>query len=311
MRPTGSRGFALVLCLLVVALLTVTLLEADFQARANLRAAAYFRDDLASFYLAQAGVNHAMSVLKEDVTHSREHDGLDESWASTVSDAPLGEGTFTHTITDEEGKINLNNLVRENTPNPIKVEQLKRLFEHMDIDPNLVNPIIDWMDTNDDPQVMTPLGAESAVYGQRDPPYSAKNGLLSMLSEIRLVAGITDEIYKRIRPYVTIYGDPPQIDPEGKINVNTADKPVLISLDKKMDEAIAGDLIAGRPFKHVAETQGILPTDVYQRITPLITQHSRFFSIKATGTVRGVTKVVHAVVKREAGTVKMVHFEVE
>ena len=60
---------------------------------------------------------------------------------------------MTVSIQDEGGKLNPNDLVipTGQQPVPKKVSQMKHLFELLELDPNLVDGIVDWMDQNNDP----------------------------------------------------------------------------------------------------------------------------------------------------------------
>ncbi|MDC4222924.1 MAG: general secretion pathway protein GspK [Candidatus Manganitrophus sp.] len=182
----NEGGFALLLSLLVVLLLTVLILEIDFQARADLRAAGNFRDDLKAFYLARSAVSAGEAILKEDLRFSNKYDGLDELWAYPVPDYPLGDGVLSGAITDETGKFNLNSLVDNNgktaaTVQKTRHKQLRRLFELLQLDPELVDPIVDWADIDSEP--ISAYGAEDETYRRLDPP------LLRQKCPLRYVGG--------------------------------------------------------------------------------------------------------------------------
>jgi len=307
-------GFALLLSLLVVLLLTVIILEIDFQSRADLRAAGNFRDDLKAFYLARSAVSAGEAILKDDLRFSNKYDGLDELWAFPVPEYPLGDGVLSGAITDEASKFNLNFLVKNGKGTKAGSEvdtrqkQLRLLFKHLEINPDLVDAIVDWIDTDSDPM---PAGAEDETYRRFNPPYSAKNAPFDTLEELHMVKGITDDVYRKIAPYVTVYGD-------GKINVNTADKLILESLDigEGIDESVAGRLIENRPYEQTpAKFMDRLPAEVKNRMVSTsanngIDVKSNFFSIRAEGKVQNTRKIVRAVIRRGAPT-ELLYFKVE
>jgi general secretion pathway protein K len=321
-RPSGAgtfkdeRGFALLLSLLVILLLTVLILELDFQARADLRAAGNFRDDLKAFYLARSAVSAGEAILKEDLRFSNKYDGLDELWAYPVPEYPLGDGVLSGSIVDEAGKFNLNFLIDKNgrgtragTEVETKQKQLRRLFELLEMNPDLVDAIIDWIDKDSDP--FSSFGAEDETYRRLDPPYFAKNAPFDTLEELHMVKGITDDVYRKIAPYLTVYG-------EGKINVNTADTLILQSLDigEGIDESIAGRLIENRPYEQdTAKFLERLPADVKNRLVTSqaskgIDVRSSFFSITAEGKVQNTRKIVRAVIRRSS-PMELLYFKVE
>ncbi|MCG3115395.1 MAG: type II secretion system minor pseudopilin GspK [Candidatus Manganitrophus sp. SA1] len=309
----NEGGFALLLSLLVVLLLTVLILELDFQARADLRAAGNFRDDLKAFYLARSAVSAGEAILKEDLRFSNKYDGLDELWAYPVPEYPLGDGVLSGAITDETGKFNLNSLVDNTgktaaTVQKTRHKQLRRLFELLQLDPELADPIVDWVDIDSDP--ISAYGAEDESYRRLDPPYSAKNARFDTLEELHMVWGITDDVYRKISPYLTVYGD-------GLINVNTADSLMIQSLDFEggIDESIAGRLIENRPYENKQKFIDSVPADVKTRFTTAgttsgIDTKSNFFSITAEGKVQNTRKIVRAIIRR-GNPMELLYFKVE
>ncbi len=54
---------------------------------------------------------------------------------------------------------------------------------------------------------------------------------------MRLVKGFTDDVYTKLRPYITIYGD-------AQVNVNTASRDVLVALG--LNEVLADKILSVR-----------------------------------------------------------------
>lgn len=309
----NKNGFALLLSLLILVLLVIIIFEADYQIRADLRAAGNFRDDLKAEYLARSGISAGEALLKDDAKNSRGYDGLDEFWAAPIPEYPLGDGLLSGFIIDEERKININVLVRDNlgklTVDLARKTQLERLFSLLDLDPGLVDAIVDWLDSDDIP---LPYGAENSSYESLDPGYPARNGKMQTLQELRMVWGITNKIYNKIAPYLTIYG-------EGKINVNTADTLVLQSLDEDIDETEARRLIDKRPFE-ASNAQDFkndaLPPNIKTNMSTdgrinWFRKDSQFFTLKATGQVNDTFKTVTTVVRRIGQHTTLFYFRVE
>ncbi len=294
-------------------LLSVLIFEIDFQTRADLRAAGNFRDDLKAFYLARSAVSAGEAILKDDMRYSNKYDGLDELWAFPVPEYPLGDGVLSGAITDEAGKFNLNSLVDNTgkstgTAPETRQKQLQRLFKLLQLNPDLVDPITDWVDLDSEPK---PFGAEEETYRRLDPPYSAKNARFDTLEELHMVKGITDDVYRKIAPYLTVYGD-------GVINVNTADSLILQSLDigEGIDASIAGRLVDNRPYDGKQKFLDSLPAEVKNRFTTTgastgIDTKSGIFSITAEGRVQNTRKIVQAVVDRKRTPMELLYFKVE
>ena len=307
-RLRSKSGFVLLITLLIILLLSVIIFEIDFQARADLRAAVNFRDDLTAYYLARSGISLGKDVLREDMENANEPwDTASDLWATPVPPIPLGEGTVSGAIKDESAKINLNFLVGPNDNIILwRKEQLQRLFRLIEIAPGLVDPmidsIIDWIDKND---ATGPSGAESE-YAFLDPPYAAKNGPIETLEELHFIKGITPDIYQKITPYLTIHT-------EGKLNINTADSTILQSLHNYITEEIAKELMSSRPYVS-AETfkvnlgAGIKNTmDIGMGNSFDIRSH--IFSMEAMGTVGNTKKILRAVWNRQQN--KLLYFEVQ
>jgi general secretion pathway protein K len=318
-RFKDESGLALIITLLVVVLLTVLILEFDLSARTDLLAAANFRDGTKAFYLAQSGVAAAKAVLRDDFQHSNDYDAFNELWATPFPPYPVGDGTVTVSIQDEGGKLNPNDMVNQNDQPAIKkVLQLKQLFELLNLDPNLVDGIVDWIDQNSDP--LSTYGAEEDYYSRLKQPYHCKNGRLLVLSELHMIRGITDEVYQKVSPYLTVDSDLMGIRDQGSININTAEAVVLQTLPTVEDrgfgfpisEDLAKKIMEARPFQEndkqvkLSQVSGIPNIDAN-----FYTTKSRYFTITSSGTVSGFVKTARAVIKRDGNNMTAVFWKIE
>lgn len=302
--------------LLVVVLLTALILEFDFATRTDLRAATNYRDGTKALFLAQSGVSAAKAVLRDDSRHSAQYDAFDELWATPFPPYPVGDGTVTVSIQDEGGKLNPNDLVSPGgQPVQKKVAQMRRLFELAGADPNLVDAIVDWIDPNSD---SLPHGAEEDYYSRLVPPYRCKNAKLTLLSELHLIRGITDDIYGKIAPYLTVYSDLVG-NLQGPININTADAVVLQALptfevnkdEFPITEDLAQKIMESRPFRSCTELDQVVGKEVQTKINFYCITKSNYFTVLSSGDVGGLIKTVRAVVKREGNRISTVFWKVE
>src|SRR5574342_1204961 len=250
MRKLDERGVALLLALLVLALLVALILEFDADARREYRDAAAFRDNFKATVLSRAAAQAARSVLQQDFVRDKQagqfYDALTDLWAFPIEKYAIGDGMLTAQIEDERGKLNLNDLAAGGDPNArkAKVLRVKRLFELLRVNPDLVDAIVDWVDADDVPEA---AGAETLYYQSLKPPYRAANGPLQTVRDLRLIKGMTPDIVDRLQRYVTVYPK----EGESKVNINTADIIVLQALDPRISQAIAGDIIQNRPYKTI------------------------------------------------------------
>ncbi len=233
----SDRGAALVLVLLFVVLLTVLVVEHAYEMRVE---ASFVENNVTRFeaqIAARSAVAYGYSLLAADLEEmavgGREgsFDSLLDLWAEGLPYQQINDSIMQCRVSDEYGKLNLNALLRptDNEENEYLVEALRILFERRGGDPNIVDAVLDWLDFDDE---VRPAGAEADYYTTLDPPYGCKNGPMSSVEELLLVAGMTPEIFfgdpqnidefPPLTELVTVHGDP-----LGRININTARYPVL------------------------------------------------------------------------------------
>ncbi len=238
-------------------------------------------------------------------------DGLQEIWSlmrPEMPAIPLGEtGAMVKlNIRDEAGKVNLNML---DIPRGLESTNLLYLrFVNFFLACGLTEEearqiiprLLDWIDEDDQ---LTNGGAESQYYQQLNPGYMTRNRPLMSVEELRMVEGITPEIWAKISPYVTVY--PRDKAGLAKINVNTAPAPVLQFLDPDMDETAAQAIIEERtvqPFRTMSEVQQVLSAysagDLFNRVLGSIDIKSDVFSVQSTAIVNGLEYPVYAVLQR-------------
>lgn len=149
-----------------------------------------------AFLLAQAGMHGALGALKKIPEEMLYQSGI----AFNPPPLPIGEGMVYYRIIPEDGKFNINNLVRvyDDSPNPRAIEMIARLFEQFNLKPALINPVIDWLDANNN---MIGGGAEKFYYENLKPPRKIKNAPLYTLSEITSIKDFdVNMVYGSLRP---------------------------------------------------------------------------------------------------------------
>ncbi len=302
MRRADERGVALLLALLVLTLLTALILEFDAEARREYRAAATFRDDYKAGMLIRAAVQATRAVLAQDLLREKmtgqKYDAPTDIWAMPIKNYAIGDGFLTAQITDETGKVNLNDLASTSggeLEQKKKVFRVRRLFELLKVNPTLVDALIDWVDQDEAPQ---PAGAESLYYQSLRPPYRAANAPLPGLGDLRLIKGFTPDIIERITPYVTVY----PLEGGAPMNLNTADPLVIQTLDPSITQSIATEIVQGRPYKTKVELDRV---GSFQEIGRTLRNDydvkSDYFSARLAITINETTKTSFVVLRRDAG----------
>lgn len=248
--PTQQRGVALLTAMLILAIVAVAgsamLTRMNFAVH---RSGNLWHDQQAWWYA--VGVEQWIaSILKRDFEHN-DIDTLQDPWAKNVGLLPIEGGSITGQVIDLQSRFNINNLAAAHA------EQARQQFERLlqlvsDIDPlsarMLTQSIHDWLDPNSRPT--RPYGAEDNFYLRLEPSYRTANQLMASPSELRAVRGMSAELYRALKPYITALPEPTAI------NVNTASPVILASLAKGIDLATAKALVEKRqenPWNDVME----------------------------------------------------------
>lgn len=304
MRRDDERGVALLLALLILTLLTALILEFDAEARREYRDAAAFRDNFKARTLIRAAVQAARAVLQQDFIKDKlageAYDAPTDLWGMPIKSYAIGDGLLNAQIEDERGKLNLNELAAnagDELQRKAKIKRFKRLFELLQLNPDLVDALVDWVDQDENAE---PAGAESLYYQSQRPPYRAANTPLLSLGDLRLVKGFTPDIIDRLSHYATVF--PTQGG--ALVNLNTADSLVIQSLDPGISQAMAGEIVQGRPYKKKEDLDRI---GSFQEIGRQLRASqngydvkSEYFSSRLSITVNDVTKTAWVALQRDS-----------
>ena len=254
----NDRGIALLLVISVTTILIATALEYNRRARFALLSAAAARDRLTLSQMAASGIHAAMALLAKDRAESN-IDTLQEDWADPdkikelLGEIPFDDGTLAVTISDEMGRIQVNALVTFPDSRNFNDSQRRLMERYFNIfndtgeetpedsqPPAIINSLKDWLDSGDDDAITGLSGAESAYYQDLSPAYNSRNGPIADINDLLLVKGITPELFyggtetPGIADAMTVYGMTPgsgtSFTFSGKININTAPLPVLVSM---------------------------------------------------------------------------------
>jgi general secretion pathway protein K len=177
---------------------------------------------------------------------------------------------------------------------PNGVAQLQRLFLLLNIPLDIVPAIVDWLDRD---SIESQGGAESDYYLRLIPPYEPRNGPMPTLGDLRLVKGVDDAIFMKLRDYLTVA-------PEPSVNVNTAPPEVIACLDQALTantSAVSQIMQARsiRPFSNITDVLNIVGSSVSQTsLTQYLTTRSQYFTISGMGTYAGTRKLVFATFHR-------------
>jgi general secretion pathway protein K len=294
----GERGFALVITLVITALLIALLAEFVNEVYVDTSHSHNFVASQQAAILAESGIEGGKQLLKYSAVlrMGQNYSSLTEIWAKPQS-YDAGEGTVTISIEEESGKLNLNSATNDTGVNNPLTEVAKRLVLNLKLSSDLVDVLMDWVDTNDQPR---PGGAESSYYSTLKAPYKAKNARLDSVEELGLLKGFTPEVLAKLRPLVTVYGNTDSSMESTAVNLNTAPREVLLALDDAMSEDLVQRILDYRKTSVIkidtAKTITGLDT-VLPKISTKVTYGGTVYRIHAEGKVRDSTSVAEAVVR--------------
>ena len=335
----NNRGVALLITLTIVTLMIAVALELHQKARATVISNSVVRDRAYLSEMAFSGIQAAMAVLVKDKMEST-IDTVQEDWADPekikemLSDFTFDDGTLTVDIEDELGKIQVNSLVSGPGGRVFNESQrsvwdrclmwLKEQHDDtaVDIDPTtIINSMKDWMDSGDDDATTGLTGAESDFYQDLNPAYSCRNDPIMHRGELLQIKGISSVLFygtkgiPGLSSFVTVYDNGEKIETSpgaytnGKININTASLPVLVSLmplenpeaaqlileyrQERDGDNYVNDISSPTWYK---EIPGVGDIDIDSTI---VTTSSDLYGITAIADVGARKMAIRAVVRRE------------
>lgn len=236
-RPRRQAGIALVTALLVVSLATTAAAALISQQQIDLARTENLLNSGQAYQYGLGVEIWAAGLLAAD-RQSSATDHLHEPWASKVDPAMVEGGEVSGSTEDMQGRLNLNNLAEPGETGAIAKERFERLLGVVGAASSVADALADWLDA--DSEMRNPNGAEDETYLSEQPPYRVANGKLVSVSELRLVKGVTKELYQAVAPYVTA------LPVATSVNVNTAPIPVLMSLVPGLSEGEAKSLVGAR-----------------------------------------------------------------
>ncbi len=290
-------GVALILVVSILVILITIVGEFSYSMRTELNIMRNFKEEEGAYQLARAGIERAkIEILSaNDSTYLYlNEDGIlvfGEEDENPLREDKIGSGTFSYTITDEDGKLNINSA---------SIPQLRYVIKKTGVDMNdadtIVDSIIDWRDTNDFHMLN---GAEEDYYQSLVTPYSCKDAPFDIIDELLLVKGVTHEIffgsdveeereYEGVVQYLTPWGS-------GKINLNTAPE---IVLETVFGSTAAANIISQREISPIFyPTKGGIVM-------------SSFFIVTSTGTIgeSKIKRTIKTILEKKEGKIETVYW---
>ncbi len=291
-----ERGFALIVVLLVLAVVSVVGAEFAYSMRLEAAAVRAYKDGIIASHLAESAVAQATREIVADAAYVApdEHGRLTFYTRERVALPQLprervefGGGHYSYRVLDEAARLNLN------TSAPGRIDRLLQFCLRLDksVRDVIGDSLQDWRDANEEHRLN---GAESEDYYLKLPvPYRSHNANLDSITELLQIRGVTPEIYKGApdRPGLA---DAVTVKTPGQININTATPCVLQALG-----------VSDAEIEEIEQTRRLGPyTSVPGKLAGRgLAFQTRTFRIEAEGIVDGrVAARIAAVIQRVDGT---------
>lgn len=163
---------------------------------------------------------------------------------NTLPETQADDATLSGVIDQPQGKYNINNLIYSaNQPGFVALLQAVVPAISKESAVNIAKSITAW-ETD---------GSQDAYYLSLNPAYRSSRNEMANISELRLIAGITPEIYAAIAPFVTALPVPkltgtaqPTIHVGMPVDVNSASAPALLAVNPTLTISQAQALVLCR-----------------------------------------------------------------
>jgi len=246
----NRRGFALLAALWLLVAFSILSLALSASGRARRLTAA----NLAEATVAQAAAAGGLDQLRARLAQRLDAalgSALDP-WRGVDSVLPdtlgFGDSRVLVRARDAGAALNLNRAGED---------ELRRFFVALRVDAGeadrLAQAIADWRDPD---QWHRARGAERDAYLAAGAARLPRDGPFQSLAELRDVRGMTRSLFERVQPQLTLLGS-------GLVNVNVADRPVLLALPGMTEEAVAVVL----RYRRLHRTLNLL-TDLQRELSP-------------------------------------------
>lgn len=214
-----QSGIALITVLMILAIMVTIAATMTGRMTASLLRTEGLNYSEKIYWYSQATVEFSRMILESDFEDS-EVVSLDQTWATPDLAFPVDEGTITGNIVDYRSCFNINavSVEEEDDTEPLALTQFKLLLTALEVDDSSIDIIAestrDWVDSNDIADESE--GAEDRYYEAQNVPHLTANNLMSDISELRSVQGVTGDIYESIKKHLCALPTSEQL-----INVNT------------------------------------------------------------------------------------------
>jgi len=241
MKLRRQTGAALLLALVVTAISATLASMMLFRGELNISRTQQVTRQLQAWQLAAGMEEWALSILDRDRELTPLWDGPADIWAQALPPTTVPGGQVSGNLVDLSGRFNVNSLLHpDGSDNPVAIRRFQRLVEDiLQLDPSITSQLLDYLDADSVPrqQGFEQPGGQPGVH------------LLQHQSELRALPAINGQAWERLAPLTSA------LPPLTGINLNTAPRPVLMSLAPDISRELVTQLQpgAGAAWESVAQ----------------------------------------------------------
>lgn len=289
MPNKSQQGSAIVVALFVVALVVIAATSMFIHLQADTHRTRLFLSSINANFYAKGSVAWAKDQLINDWKFKQSNQVIDKTPIQKPADKING-AIIQNTIEDAEGFFNVNNLTDE---------KHRAIFSRLlkTISPDL---------SNDNVQIITLATTDwitpnaknhfDPFYAKTNPAYRAPHRLMVSASELRLVHGMTHDLFAKLSPFIIAL---PTTTP---ININSATPEIIQSLNDKMTSSSAKIIAQEARNNPFPTTTSFLNTDIAKNnsiTADEITTKSDYFLLKTSVIISDQTTIIYSLLKRD------------
>ncbi len=288
----SKKGTALIYVILIVGLLSVLVVNFIVKTRTYINSTEYVKNQSRAYYIAKSGIELSSFFLEKYASNPQLLYQMLNKMTPYENGYPLLGGKLKLRLTDNDSKLNINQLIYENgAVNPTIYSEMQRLFYILGIPENILDNMVIFMQKtglNYESLELRSMGfinlkilpaTNTAVLNNQ-----FKNPFIS-LRDIILVPQMKYKYYYILRHFLTVYSS-------GDINVNSAPPQILEALSPDIGKSAANELIKYRmetPIMSVSQIANIpgFSSATLTSIVNRVETTSGYYVIHSTGIYGG------------------------
>jgi len=296
----NRRGAALITVLFIMALAVMIIVSLVARQEIDIRRTSNFiHADQMELY-GDSVLEWGRVLLSADGADKQ--DNLSEDWAQGLTRTMLDRAVVSGTITDLQGRFNINNLLAADKDlRHFSREQFSRMLTGCQASPGVMDAILDWLDS--DQNRRRPSGAEDLFYEREYPPRRSADRALVSPATLSGIAGINASDSRCLQRYICALPE------ESFVNINTTSPFVLAAADSHFTLEDAEEVLAQRPARGFTSVSAFFQMKKVREkhfFDPFLTVKSNYFQGMARVEMEDFSQKIFVVYRRSTGRVEVI-----